>query len=260
MDDTVQVYSTVDVASRLGVSIPTIHRAITKLDLEPFRGPKGHLRLSEEDAHKLLRYLGKAPKVEGLTREELFVLSSLYVRPFGLRSRRLVAVQAGISPSTASKSLNNLMHRGMVEHRHATEAVGSAREIDVWILRLIPYWLTDSYAAALRCTIPPVRIQAVGQDSRVPGRFRHLFWNADRKRLNTRDHGTAIAISILEQNNPHALAWAMRNIDPEAFALASRPRRGSTPDRLALAGHISAVGVERQSRSTIGDSNDASPT
>ena len=95
-------------ADWLGVSVPSIHRAIARLGLEPCRGPKGHLRLGEEDARILLGDLGKAPRVDGFSREELFVLSVLLKRPFGLRSGRLIASHAGISPSTALKSLNNL--------------------------------------------------------------------------------------------------------------------------------------------------------
>ncbi len=238
MDTSRKVYSTTQVANWLGVSVPSIHRAISRLGLEPCRGPKGHLRLSEKDARILLGDLGKVPKVDGFGREELFVLSVLLKRPFGLRSGRLVARLAGISPSTALKALNNLERRGMVEHRREVVAEGIVKEISVWILRVSPYWMTDKIALDIRSTIPPAPTFPMPKDTKVPRRFKHLFWNVDLAELNTKDHGPAIAIAILEQDNPHALAWAIHNLDPEAFAVAALPRRGFTPEMSALASHI----------------------
>lgn len=112
--------SSVAVAENLGVSVPIIHRAIARLPLEPCRGPKGHLRVTQHEAQILLEDLGKAPKGTGFTREELFVLHVLQRRPFGLRSGRAVAKLAGISPSTASQALGNLEKQGLVEHRRIT--------------------------------------------------------------------------------------------------------------------------------------------
>lgn len=238
MDASDKVYSTREVADWLGVSAPSIHRAITRLGLKPYRGPKGHLRLSEKDALTLLGELGKAPTVDGFTREELFVLNVLLKRPFGLRSGRLVARHGGISPSTALKALNNLERRGMVEHRNEVVAEGVVKEISVWILRVNPYWITDKIALDIRSSIPPAPTLPMRKDTKVPRRFKHLFWNADLAALNTKDHSPAIAIAVLEQDNPHALAWAIHNLDPEAFAIAALPRRGSTPEMSALASHI----------------------
>ena len=86
--------------------------------------------------------------------------------------------------------------------------------------------------------IPPAPGLNTQIDMKVPRRFKHLFWNADLAELNTKDHGPAIAIAVLEQDNPHALAWAIQNLSPEAFAVAALPRRGSTPAMSALAAHI----------------------
>lgn len=238
MDITDELYPIKHVAGWLGVSVPTIHRAIARLGLEPCRGYKGHLRLSRQDVRALLADLGRAPRVEGFSREELFVLNVLYKRPFGLRSGRLVARHAGISPTTALKVLKSLEQRGMVEHRHEVVAEGVSKEISGWILRVGPYWITDAIASEIRSTIPPAPELKTQRDTKVPRRFKHLFWNADLAELNTKDHGAAIAIAVLEQDNPHALAWAIQNLSPEAFAVAALPRRGSTPAMSALAAHI----------------------
>lgn len=238
MDTTTRLYSTIDVADWLGVSVPTIHRAISRLELTPSRGAKGHFRLGEKDVHLLLKHLGKAPKVNGFSREELFVLKVLLIRPFGLRSARLVAHHAGISPSTALKALNNLEQRGMVEHLRDVVAEGIVKEIHVWILCVTPYWMTDRIALDIRSTIPPASVRPIRRDSKVPRRFKHLFWNVDLAKLTTKDHGPAIAIAILEQDNPHGLAWAIHNLDSEAFAVAALPRRGFTAEMSALAAHI----------------------
>lgn len=238
MDTATRFYSTTEVAKWLGTSVPSIHRAISRLELKPDRGAKGHLQLTEQDAHLLREHLGKAPRIDGFTREELFVLRVLLTRPLGLRSGRVVARHAGISPSTALKVLNNLERRGMVEYRHLVVAEGSVKEIEVWILRVIPHWITDKMALDIRGTIPPVSVRPMRMENRVPRRFKHLFWNVDLAELDTKDYGPAIAVNILEQDDPHALAWAIHNLDPEAFATAALPRRGFTPEMSALAAHI----------------------
>ncbi|MGC9154733.1 MAG: hypothetical protein ACP5HZ_03715 [Ferrimicrobium sp.] len=238
MDTVETFYSTTYVADWLGVSVPTMHRAMSRLGLEPRRGPKGHLRLNRRDIRALLADLGRAPRVKGFSREELFVLNVLQRRPFGLRSGRLVARHAGISPTTALKALNSLERRGMVEHRHQLVAEGVPKEVTVWVYRVEPYWLTDAIALQIRNTIPPAPRLRTQRDTRVPQHFRHLFWNADLRELNTKDHGSAIATAVLEQDNPHALAWAIQNLSPEAFAIAALPRRGSIPEMSALAAHI----------------------
>ena len=238
MDSFDQTHSTTDVAEWLGVSIPTIHRAISRLKLNPSRGAKGNLRLSEKEIQLLLADLGKAPKIGGFTREEFFILSILQKRPFGLRSARLIARHAGISPSTAQKALGNLERQGFVEHRHQIVAEGHVKEIEVWLLRITPFWMTDEIAMKLRSIVTPLRTQSNQREANVPRRFKHLFWNTDLRKLNTIDHGPAIAISIIEQDNPHALAWAIHNLDREAFAVAALPRRGFTPEMSALASHI----------------------
>lgn len=84
--------------------------------------------------------------------------------------------------------------------------------------------MNDETALTIRCVVPPSHPGSLTKDLYVPRRFKHLFWNADLKKLNTRDSGPAI--SIIEQNDPQALAWAIRNLDKEAFEVAARPRRG----------------------------------
>ncbi len=238
MDTTGPTFSTNEIAESLGVSVPTIHRAALRLNLEPRRGTKRILQLSEKDAQALLEHLGKAPKLDGFTREELFILHVLQKRPFGLRSARAVARCAGISPSTASDALHELEQRGIVEHRCVTVAEGHAKQIEVWTLRIDPYWMTDDLAALIRSVAPPTPRQRNERAVYVPQRFKHLFWNADLSKLNTSTHGPAIAISILEQYDPHALAWIINNLDKEAFSVAAGQRRGLSPKILALASHI----------------------
>ncbi|WP_276973117.1 hypothetical protein [Ferrimicrobium acidiphilum] len=150
----------------------------------------------------------------------------------------MVARHAGISPTTAVKVLNILEQRGMVERRYEVVAEGIAKEISVWVLRVDPYWMTDATASQIRSTTPPAPVLKTQKDIKVPRRFKHLFWNVDLSELNTKDHGPAIAIAILEQDNPHAIAWAIHNLDPEAFAVAALPRRGFTPEMSALASRI----------------------
>ena len=238
MDTTSPTFSTNEIAECLGVSVPTIHRAALRLNLVLRRGTTGILQFNEDEAQSLLEHLGKAPKLDGFTREELFILHVLQKRPFGLRSARAVARCAGISPSTASVALRELERRGIVEHRCVTVAERYAKQIKVWTLWIDPNWMTDDLAARIRSVTPPTPSQRNERAVYVPQRFKHLFWNGDLSKLNTSTHGPAIAISILEQDDPHALAWIIDNLDKEAFSVATCQRRGLSPSTLALASHI----------------------
>jgi hypothetical protein len=53
--------------------------------------------------------LGIAPAITGLRREDVLVLAALGRRPLGLGSARAVARAAGVSPTTAGRSLNRLV-------------------------------------------------------------------------------------------------------------------------------------------------------
>ncbi|MHB8319142.1 MAG: hypothetical protein ACYDEP_07945 [Acidimicrobiales bacterium] len=231
-------FSTPEIASYLGTTVPRVHRAISKLGIAPERGPKGHLRLGPEDVDRLTAHLGQAPKRVDFSREELFVLSVLWRHPFGLRSGRAAARLAGVQPATALKVLRSLEARAMVERYATTVAEIRPTEVVLWKIRLSPYWITEDIAKAIRATAPPTVTHPRRTDRSVPRRFKHLFWNTDIAHLAIDTHGPSIAASILEQDDTDALAWAVMTLPPHAFRRVANAQRGVTPEIRKLAADI----------------------
>ncbi len=181
--------------------------------------------------------------LSSLSNEELKVLSVLWVRPLGLRSERDVARQAGLDPAKALVVLQELERREMVDHREITIAEGRAKQVRVWVLRIIPNWITEEIASAIHANLPPNEISKLMQganNERVPARFSHLFWNADLSKLNLSDHAVSIAQSVLEHYDVEALSWAIRSIPAEAFTKVANQKRGCNPRIRKLAANIAA--------------------
>ncbi len=237
MDGIDRSWSTPEIAAILGTSVPRVHRALKALGLSPTSGPKGHLALTSRQVTSLRDYLGQVPRDTGFTREELFVLRTLYVHPLGLRSARAVARHAGVSPTTAAKVLVTLRERSFVEKRAVRVVEGQVVDITVWRLRLYPYWLTHDVHSALAATHPPVPAPGPGVDH-LPARFSHLFWNAPAESWRVPEHAGAIATTILEHTDTEALAWAAQTLPTGAFRKAERDRRGTSPRIRQLAHNL----------------------
>src|ERR1700722_15087484 len=116
-----------EASEALGTSVPRVTRAIRALDI-PLAAPTAALStegrsegraprtFDSSEMVRLERHLGAVPiqVPADLSREELFVLAGLNQSPLGLRSARLVAEAAGVSPTTATRVLPGLIKRGLV--------------------------------------------------------------------------------------------------------------------------------------------------
>lgn len=181
--------------------------------------------LEEVTAGRLVEDLGAAPAPhpEALTRNELLVLAALSRAPRGLVSARAVAVVAGLSPTTAGRMLGRLVGHGLAHRRREPRLLrGRSTWLDVWYAtldapameRLLPY-LHD-------VVLPSPPSPRLGD--RLPDQLWHLVWNADPADVNPAQHASYLAHRAITSGDPEALAWAVTNLPPDAFATAVRMR------------------------------------
>ncbi|SDZ02360.1 MarR family transcriptional regulator [Herbiconiux ginsengi] len=214
-------------ARELGVSLPTVHRALDALGV-PHPG-RGHTRRIPDGAsERLLAAHGSAPQHE-TPASELRVLAALSRAPLGLPSARSVAVQGGLSPTTATRALRALEARRLVTRVPSEIASGRAKRE----LR----WKTDTavWPEELRRAVRRTRLPRPQEAARapLPRSLRHLFWNADASKLTPEADGSYMAGRLLEAPDIRAWRWALANISPTDIQTAMS-RRGVNPRTKAL--------------------------
>jgi hypothetical protein len=232
MDSTL---STAELASRLGSSVPRVHRAVAAGLIDPIPSNGGRaLRFSTAAVDQLRAVWGYAPVVPGLTREQVLVLAVLARRPLGVRSARVVARAAGISPTTAGTALRHLEEAGYVTHTTVRTVEGRVVDLPVWSIgwRSERWWEVASLVEAAILPAHPSRPSR--RPRKVPSRLWHLFWDTDPSTLDPDGHGVYIADRILRSTDNEALAWLATAVSPEALRSAAR-RRGLSRGQRRLA-------------------------
>jgi DNA-binding MarR family transcriptional regulator len=213
-------YSAARVARLLGTSTPRVVRAVERLGLDA-RAPNGRLALTRPMVERLRDELGVTARVPGLSTPEVQVLAALRRAPLGLSSARVVARQAGISPSTASKALRALEREGLVRREATVIAAGRARPVQLLHAnRRSKRW--SELAPALASVRPASHRRA--PDRSVPPRLRHLFWNTTPSQLNVDSAGPYIARRLLNTMDFDGLAWGADNLRPSDWEQAARGR------------------------------------
>ncbi len=224
-----------EAARRLGTSLPRVLRAIDRLGVEVVRGRGGRVRLSGTQLERLRGELGLVPSMEGLSRVETQVLAALARAPRGLASARAVARRAGVSPTAAAEAVRSLERRGLVRRERKWVAAGRARELE-----LVRANLTAPEWPALAARLAPVRLPSrrdPPRPRRLPARLRHLFWNADPKRLDLRSHGAYVAERLLSTQDLDGLAWGAQALTAKDWEEAARTR-GLSAGQRALARNL----------------------
>lgn len=217
-----------EVARRLGVSVPSIHRAVDRLGLSPLRAGRG-LRFSPANVQALTRSLGAVPTVPGLRRHDVQVLAALSQAPLGLRSARAVARRADVSPTTASHSLADLRAAGLVSLDQGVFAEGRAVHGTLWKLRFgDPRWV--ALAPVIAKTVLPTP-PSLPSDQRVPRRLYHHFWNADVSQLDRPEADSYVTTRLLLSGDPQATAWVAAHGTRHGLNAAGRNRGASPADR-----------------------------
>ncbi len=238
MDTTI---GTAELARTLGSAVPRVHRAVARGLVQPLPSDGRHgLRFDPAAVDRLRAAWGYAPPVPGLTREQVLVLAVLVRRPLGVRSARIVARAAGISPTTASAALHRLEEAGYVQHRAVRTVEARVVDLPVWTID----WRSERWwqvAAQVETAILPARrSRPRGRRTRVPARLWHLFWDTDPAQLDPVRHGVYIADRILQSTDNQALAWLAAAVPPEALRSVAR-RRGLTRGQQRLAAALAGA-------------------
>ncbi len=199
----------------------------------------GRVRLSEPQLEQLRAELGVVPPVDGLRRVETQVLAALARTPRGLAGTRAVARRAGVSPTSAAGALGSLVARGLVSRQRAWVVAGRAREVE-----LVRANVTAPEWGSLAPLLAGVRLPAGREPrrpDRLPARLRHLFWNADPRRLDVDAHGGYIAERLLSSHDLDGIAWGARVLTAADWEQAARTRGLSAEER-ALARNLARAG------------------
>ncbi len=224
-------YSAADVARELHTSTPRVVRAAKRLGIDA--GPNGRLALTGGSVERLVAELGRTPSITGLSAIEVRVLAALSRAPFGLSSARVVAAQAGVSPTAASKALKTLEQKDLVRREATVIAAGRARTMELLHAnRRAERWL--EIAPTLAQVLPAKRDRPTRQG--VPRRLEHLFWNTAPAQLDL-GRGPYIARRLLSTMDLDGLAWGARNLRPADWEQAARARGLDKPVR-ALAHNL----------------------
>lgn len=235
--------SAVSLAEELGTSVPRVVRAVERLGMEEARGPNGRLRLTKAQRKRLSRHLGVTPRIGGLAQSEVKALAALRAAPLGLASARALASRAGLSPTTASKTLQSLEDKDLVRREKQTIAAGRAHQAQIWLANVLhPDWA--GLAAALSRVEPAERKASRRRSTRIPPRLRHLFWDAKPSGLQVDRNGAFIALRLLRLLDPEGLAWGVANLRPSDWRRAGSARGISAPVR-ALAENLAAAESRR---------------
>jgi DNA-binding MarR family transcriptional regulator len=215
--------------------MPRLRRAIRDLGIIPTR-QGSELLLDAAQYAALLKRLGFAPQLDGLTREEMFVLAALNLHPLGLRSMRAVARAASVSPTTASRAVTHLRSMGILVMSTERVVEGEARDVSVTrIASLSPAWI--DIAPAVRQVVLPERCERTAPAKAVPQRLWHHFWNAEPSKLRLPSDADYIAARLLRSDDPQALSWAASHLDEASISKVAQ-LRGVDDRRRSLILHL----------------------
>lgn len=224
--------STAETARVLGTSVPRIWRAIKATGVEPIEFGRG-ARLTDRDVATLRGHLGYAPTVEGFTREDMFVLAAMSKRPLGVRSARVVARIASVSPTTASRSLAKLMAAGLVVRRTVRRVEGRVVDVEIYDLNM-PSAEWDAVADRVREVVLPAP-KPRPRPKRVPHYLWQHFWNhSSPSRISLPEDENYVAARLLLSRDPEALAWAATHLSADAIRYVTKLRGVDERERSAL--------------------------
>ncbi|MHB1599784.1 MAG: hypothetical protein ACYCXY_13070 [Acidimicrobiales bacterium] len=229
--------STPELAHRLATSQTRVRRAAADLGLAE-QGTKRRLRFSASDVEQVIDRLGFAPRVPWRSREELFVLKALLLRPMGLLHIRDVARAGSVSPTTASAGLAKLLVEGLVSHNVERVTLGEVQDIAVWRHNLYSSPGSAIIDAVRSVVLPTATPKIVGH--RVPKRLDHLFWNLDRLALDTHRDGKLIANRLLPSDDTEALGFLATGAIPPAELERAAATPGIDPSLVAMAHNIAS--------------------
>ena len=227
--------STPELARQLATSQTRLRRVAAQYGLGELDA-KRRRRFTRSDAAAITKRLGFAPSVPGRSREELFILKALLLRPMGLLHVRDVARAGSVSPTTASTGLARLLDAGLVRHDVERVTLGKVSDLRVWRHNL--YSPAGSMIIdAVRSVVLPAT-KAKVRSRRVPTRLDHLFWNLDRLALDTHRDGKLIANRLLPSDDTEGLSFLATGAIPPAELNQAAATPGISPSLAAMARNV----------------------
>lgn len=205
------------VADLLGMPSSTVLRWCREGRVASHKDDHGHWRLPRGVVDELIQAHGSVPisLPEGWSRTEILVLTALVRAPRGLPSARAVGAVTGVSPTTASKALEQLATEGVAQLREENRIVrGRSRAMQIWY--------ADLDAPAVQALLPDLHQIALPDPTTAaaptfPDHLWHLFWNADPRQVDPRRDAPLIAHRAMTTSDPEAIAWAVRHLPAAAF-------------------------------------------
>ena len=171
-----------------------------------------------------------------MLRSDLLVLKVLLLRPMGLLHVRDVARAASVGPTTASTALARLLEAGLVTHDVERVTLGKAQDLPVWRHNLYSP-AGSAIVEAVRAVVLPVP-KARARARKVPAKLDHLFWNLDRRALDTHRDGKLVANRLLHSDDTEGLGFLASGAIPPAELEKAAATSGIASDLAAMARNI----------------------
>ena len=197
------------VSAATGVTLPMAHAQLRRPGA-PGRGRR--VFVCADVVNQVARDLGRAYPVAGLTRTQVMALAAVFAAVDGIDGPAQLAARCGVAYNTAARALRDLEAGGWV---HAVSRMrmrdGKASRVTVTV-PTAKAWASPRITSGIARVRSPAKAAAVAPAIKIPREFWHLFWNSDPAHLDVREHGTHIALRMLEKGDIEAAAWALTHV------------------------------------------------
>ena len=225
-----------DIARATGVSPRTVRARLAARGIAA-AGRGNAQPVPAEVATEVVRELGRAHAVGGLSRVQVLVAYAVMCTPGGVEGAAQVAAKTGLSYNTCRAALDRLAALGLTTTTPRTVIRGGKTTRVPFTELSDAAWADHALMAELDTVRLPWRPPAARQ-TRVPRRFHHLFWNADPGQLDVSEHGAFIALRLLEAGDLDAATWALANVPAPQLRRVLEIRGVNKRIRSFIANHL----------------------
>jgi hypothetical protein len=221
-------HSVRQVADLLGVPSSRVLSAARSGAVPAAKDAQGRWQFPAISVDTLRQRWGAVPVlIDGLDRISMLTLALLSRRPRGIPSVRDTARLIGVSPTTATKALENLEQHRLVQRAPQRRMyAGRTVTIPVWTIKWDAPDQEPRLAALHQVVLPAV--SPPPPPSRLPPALWHLVWNGDPSAIRLPRDAAFIAGRVLDAADPEAEAWAAQALPPDAW-IAAAHTRGRSP-------------------------------
>ncbi|MCY4629573.1 MAG: hypothetical protein OXE75_01590 [bacterium] len=156
-----------------------------------------------------------------LSSQEKRILAALSRRPNGLYPVTSVATAAGLAEPEVLPALENLLERELITADRENILAQTVTSEVVWRLAIGNAWFGLA-GEIRRIVLPEPPPEPMG--SRLPERFRHLFWSGDPSMIRLPRDAAFVAEQILQRNDIGAWGWAVTTLPSDALERVAAKR------------------------------------